>query len=97
MFSIKTFEELQYDIYCLGQDIKDLEKDKTFLLNSVERLLEIVREKEEQIKISDDDSSILSEHTGSFKIKYKLTDSLDNSLEYSFLVNVVCLKVVKPK
>ena len=50
-----------------------------------------------QIKISDDDSSILSEHTGSFKIKYKLTDSLDNSLEYSFLVNVVCLKVVKPK
>ena len=50
-----------------------------------------------QIKIRDDDSSILSEHTGSYKIKYKLTDSLDNSLEYSFLVNVVCLKVVKPK
>ena len=50
-----------------------------------------------KIKISEDDSSILSKHTGSFKIKYKLTDSQDNSLEYSFLVSVVCLEVLKPK
>ena len=43
-----------------------------------------------QIKMINDDYSILSEHTGSYKIKYQLTDSLDKSIEFYFLVNVVC-------
>ena len=49
-----------------------------------------------QIKTREKDSKILSQHTGSFTIKYKLTDSLDYSLDYSFLVIIVCFEVVLP-
>ena len=40
------------------------------------------------IKLSDEGT--ISEHTGSYKIKYKLTDSLGSSLDYSFKVIVTC-------